>query len=77
MYTLYLKEAVSQPHTTRCHDNVPSIVGGFVVKNDPRGVQKQPRGNVPLAWPSSIHPFSWPLRGSNSQPRCPIRYSFQ
>ena len=44
-------------HTIRSFDKVPSIVGGFVVKNDPPGLQKQPRGNVPLAWPSPIHPF--------------------
>ena len=60
---------------TRTHcslDNVPSIVGGFVVKNDPRGLQKQPRDNVPLAWPSPIHPF----RGHQlSQSRRPIRSS--
>ena len=35
-------------HTIRSFDKVPSIVGGFVVKNDPPGLQKQPRGNVPL-----------------------------
>ena len=47
---------------------MPSIVGGFVVKKDPRGLQKQPRGNVPLAWPS-------PIQRSNPQPRRPIRSS--
>ena len=36
---------------------MPNIVGGFVVKNYPRGLQKEPRGNVRLAWPSPIHPF--------------------
>ena len=56
---------------------MPSIVGGFVVKNDPRGLQKQPRGNVPLAWPSPIHPFRGRSRGQilTSQPRRPIRSS--
>ena len=38
------------------------------MKNDPRGLQKQPRGSVPLAWPS-------PIQRSNSQPRRPIRSS--
>ena len=31
------------------------------MKNDPRGLQKQPRGNVRLAWPSPIHPLLMPL----------------
>ena len=38
------------------------------MKNDPRGLQKQPRGNVPLAWRS-------PIQKSNFQPRRPIRSS--
>ena len=38
------------------------------MKNDPRGLQKQPRGNIPLAWPS-------PIQRSNSQPRRSIRSS--
>ena len=66
----YTQRSCLSSHTIRCFDNAPSLVGDFVVKNDP---QRQLRGYVPLAWPSpcgAIHPF----RGqANPRPRHPDR----